>query len=319
MMSPRTLYFGSRIINWECREHEFSDHDIETDFSVHSERKEGGALLAKQVFEVLRYPLRPIGVPEEMAVFYRAWDRFLSLYTEGRLTRREDRLIALAGIVDVVKRSTGLSMVFGLWKELLHIEILWVRDYYRDESKSISQQHSERAPSWSWASLEGPVHNAISNTLTNPPVFFIYNILYEESSRKISDNEVGLPGQCVLHLSGPLHCFQNLSIEDEDGDGSCTLHGEHETPVSFYPDHPDAAWSLKLLYGGTFCLFVSRCSSSIGHGEDDDEENDSFDVGLVLIKTTTGRYVRVGLFYDFQSPGKRLFENMSITHDIVIA
>lgn len=294
------------------------NQDIETDFGAHSEHKRAEALLPKQAFEVLQSILRPIDVPEEMVVFYRAWDRVLSLYTEGRLTRREDRVVALAGIVDFVKRSTELSLVFGLWKELLHVEILWVRNYYREESMSIAQPRSERIPSWSWASLEGPVGNAISSTLTNPPVFFVYNIACEDSSREIKSDEVCPAEHCILYLSGPLHWFQNLSVEDEDGSGSLTLHGEHQPPVTYYPDDPDAARFLTSFEGRTFCLLVSRCSSST-KPKDDNEGNEGFDVGLVLVRTSTEKYVRVGLFYDFQGPGERLFESISITHNITIA
>jgi hypothetical protein len=71
-------------------------------------------------------------------------------YTRRELTCDSDMLPALGGIVSRVAQRTGDQFLAGLWKENLHIELLWMA---RDAPHRLPKEY--RAPSWSWASLVG--------------------------------------------------------------------------------------------------------------------------------------------------------------------
>lgn len=268
MMSPRTLYFGSRRIHWECRTNGSPDHDIETDFDANDH-----ASLLKSAFDILRAPLHPLVRPGHRYTFYAGWKTFMTQYSAGRLTRPEDRLVALTGIVDVVRRCMGLSMVSGLWVELLPFEILWTRDFYRDDSHLIPPPQYKRAPSWSWASQDGPIHVA-DVSFAKTPTFFIDDIEFEDPSSQVNNREIARSENCVLHISGPLVHIENHVIIHWDNDFYTLCRNfkagniedfkagnvEDQCFVVFDLDQPDTVRELSSPQVQLFCLLVSRSS-----------------------------------------------------------
>lgn len=78
------------------------------------------------------------------------WMELVGEYTRRELTYDSDMLPALGGIVSRVSKRTGDQFLAGLWKENIHIELLWMaRDVPHREPEKY------RAPSWSWANLVG--------------------------------------------------------------------------------------------------------------------------------------------------------------------
>ncbi|KAJ9666654.1 hypothetical protein H2201_003313 [Coniosporium apollinis] len=68
-----------------------------------------------------------------------------------KLTKPEDKLIALAGIVAVFQRFLG-EYLAGIWRNWLPMDLLWCTRW-----KAWSRAEKFRAPSWSWASIDGPI------------------------------------------------------------------------------------------------------------------------------------------------------------------
>jgi Heterokaryon incompatibility protein (HET) len=81
------------------------------------------------------------------------WAGMVQEYSQRSLTEPEDKLIALAGVAHEVELLLKDEYIFGMWKQPI-IEFLgwW----------SVKQQtrRSKRAPSWSWACLDGGVEFA---------------------------------------------------------------------------------------------------------------------------------------------------------------
>ncbi|KAF2116957.1 heterokaryon incompatibility protein-domain-containing protein [Lophiotrema nucula] len=86
------------------------------------------------------------------------WYHTVEEYTRRSLTHQSDKLPALAGIVKQfqAERESGIFLN-GLFAKHLPSSLLWtvVRDPY--SQPGFSRQESYRAPSWSWASINGPV------------------------------------------------------------------------------------------------------------------------------------------------------------------
>ncbi|KAI0854501.1 HET-domain-containing protein [Xylaria cubensis] len=77
------------------------------------------------------------------------WCRLINRYARLRLTKKEDRLVAVAGIADeyrrilVTQNITDLRYIAGLWMWDIHQGLLWHRT-----SKGATRLPTE--PSWSW-------------------------------------------------------------------------------------------------------------------------------------------------------------------------
>lgn len=83
---------------------------------------------------------------------YRFWRRFVGRYAGTRITKREDRFPAAAGIARVAEEMLKENYIAGCWEGDLVPSLLWRR---------LSEVHDvppiQHAPSWSWASMCGEV------------------------------------------------------------------------------------------------------------------------------------------------------------------
>ncbi|KAH8787227.1 heterokaryon incompatibility protein-domain-containing protein [Hyaloscypha finlandica] len=70
---------------------------------------------------------------------FNMWNDLVQTYSKCALTRSEDKLVALSGLACLFQDMTGDEYLARLWRSRLKLS----SDY--------------RAPSWSWASLDGPV------------------------------------------------------------------------------------------------------------------------------------------------------------------
>lgn len=88
---------------------------------------------------------------------YRKWMNMVRNYTGRRLTLSSDKLVAISGLAKHIGASLTNKDVYilGLWKRDLLLHLLW--------RVSLGQQTSRpepyRAPSWSWASVDGTIYN----------------------------------------------------------------------------------------------------------------------------------------------------------------
>ncbi|KAK4176541.1 heterokaryon incompatibility protein-domain-containing protein [Triangularia setosa] len=88
----------------------------------------------------------------EKVEFWKRWYEIVSVYSKGQLTRQTDRLVALAGVAELVQQRGKVDYLAGLWdSELLALGLLWV-------VKGVEErQEMYCAPSWSWASVSGRI------------------------------------------------------------------------------------------------------------------------------------------------------------------
>jgi hypothetical protein len=84
-----------------------------------------------------------------------AWNRTVNLCTRCDLTRASDKLIALSAIASEFRRiwlSADDQYLVGLWKSQFPDALLW-----QGATTTYSRQREYRAPSWSLASIDGPI------------------------------------------------------------------------------------------------------------------------------------------------------------------
>ena len=149
------LFFGKDGLHWECHECEANE--------TWPQGEGEGAYQYDPVKPIRRglygglkelSAFHPAGNKESVKEFCQVWEWIIRAYTTAKLTFPSDILIAISGLVNVIKARTGLTFLHGHWKELLPIDLLWHVEGHEGRIKSVSQ------PTWSWASLQGIERNA---------------------------------------------------------------------------------------------------------------------------------------------------------------
>lgn len=151
LCSPRGLYVSRRHgLWWDCgtmidmidSRESISTGDFDHAFNPRTERRSFLSLTKN-------------ANRHSMAVrdFSFTWYDWMELYTSRYLTRETDRLPAVAGMASYVASLSGMKYKAGLWEEDIIRGLMWRRG---------SSGHANRvpggAPTWSWASITGPVY-----------------------------------------------------------------------------------------------------------------------------------------------------------------
>ncbi|RFN50602.1 hypothetical protein FIE12Z_5104 [Fusarium flagelliforme] len=158
LLSPRTLIFGSKQMVWSCATTEASEGfplGLDPKFSTPLSEDSSLSQLRQRLMRI-----SDVGEPPS-----RFWNDFISRYTRSRLSVGSDTLVALQGLVGRImmmaetRRQSntdepGPNYVAGLWHDR-HFQqtLLW-----RPKVGSTrSRPEAYRAPSWSWASIDGDI------------------------------------------------------------------------------------------------------------------------------------------------------------------
>lgn len=145
ILGPRTLYYGSNGLAWECVE------CSATEIVPVGEVKEFSPKASFFALNTHR------DNPERC---YEYWLQLQSLYTSCLLTQFSDRLVAISGVIKRLEMFTGWSNHWGLWKETFLMDLLWFVD---DSTRTRPQTKEYLAPTWSWAGVEGRVFLALKH------------------------------------------------------------------------------------------------------------------------------------------------------------
>ncbi|KAJ4298662.1 hypothetical protein N0V88_003693 [Collariella sp. IMI 366227] len=140
------------IAFWECEAmRACEDGDAVDQKGGHLKRLCRTANIPDSVFA---RPDRDAATELEQKVNWIDWHRMIENYTARSITKHTDRLPALSGLAQAVVRETGGEYIAGLWKSGLLEGLLWCR---ARSAQVLYHTPEYVAPSWSWASLAGPV------------------------------------------------------------------------------------------------------------------------------------------------------------------
>lgn len=133
ILSRRTLHFTRSEIFWECDEKFCSE------------------LFPQGCPPSITARLREMGEAKEKLTVS-GWPGIIHRYSRTRLTYNSDRLIAIAGIAQLVETARSDRYVCGMWRSALCEQLCWFTD------KPGQRIMPYNAPSWSWASLDTSPH-----------------------------------------------------------------------------------------------------------------------------------------------------------------
>ncbi|KAK0702794.1 heterokaryon incompatibility protein-domain-containing protein [Lasiosphaeris hirsuta] len=221
------------------------------------------------------------------------WSLVVSHYTKCAITKVDDRLSAVSGLAREIERVHGGEYLAGLWRDSLVQGLLWE---VADDCPTAHRGGEYRAPSWSWASLEGQVTIPILNQGGE----YVICTIREVSIQPQSDDSYGNAKSGRIRITAKLHRldfhFQNQRVFwtgwklDPDQD-KWTDRSKRIFSTLDFSLHFDQAFTRKELPVYCLCLVAIRGSTPI-YG------NDFKLRGILVVPTgvNTGEYVRVGTF-----------------------
>lgn len=139
ILSPRLLHYGAEQIWWQCRHTALMSEDGLT--GPHSETSSHTSAPT----------LRPGVLDIDKDRLYMLWYRLLEKYTSCGLSHpNEDKTRAIEGIANRIAKTTNDQYIEGCFWDQLPASICWAT--YKGTPSPVY-----RAPSWSWASMDGPL------------------------------------------------------------------------------------------------------------------------------------------------------------------
>lgn len=133
ILSPRTVHCGNQGMFWECRT-AMASEDFPDGFGNSGA---GSSLSHKSKL------FRPVA--------FNSWTSLIERYSRCQLTNPGDKLVALSGIASLFRDKNQDQYVAGIFREDLEADLAW-------RVLEPQQRPAYRAPSWSWAAVDGSIH-----------------------------------------------------------------------------------------------------------------------------------------------------------------
>ncbi|KAF2844606.1 HET-domain-containing protein [Plenodomus tracheiphilus IPT5] len=254
------------------------------------------------------------------------WYGLVEDYSSRNLTEEPDKLPALAGLASKFSEEQNPgSYLAGIWSDHLPSALLWrtIPLYSRNRDQPISpltafsprRPQVYRAPSWSWASIDGEIS------------YESQRIDYCDDTRRVFDSSygnfeitgsydqlvaafdtLGTPSDAVLRMQGNITELQ-ISMQQIEGDSSESIRhlvsADGTTVGAFYPDIVDDFRFVRSVYvlsirSEPFYSSVQMPSSLYGKDVYSSElaswNDHNLRMGLALLQARSGDvYRRVGL------------------------
>ena len=152
VLSPRSLHFCDSELLWECREMASCETYPAGLPNVCKKKNFKARPLSVSKFYERKYLID--GANKTMkGIAYDRWVQWISLYGQTHLTKDSDKLAAVSALAKCTRAVFDDSYVAGLWRSMFADQLLWW-------GMSNSRPKDYRAPTWSWASVDGFVNLA---------------------------------------------------------------------------------------------------------------------------------------------------------------
>ncbi|KAI1764625.1 HET-domain-containing protein [Hypoxylon sp. FL1150] len=280
LLANPILHIGKEQMFWECR----------TEFTCEDGKKYSGLSDGHVMAEFMSTRKR-IGLAAAQGdeLDFKTWYQLLEEYGTRNFTMSSDKLPALAGAAALFKSTKpGATYVAGLWKEDIARGLLWCAHYYHmpgrkvwgisstDKISLLTRPPEKRAPSWSWAALDG--HIDFWALRTNG---FIVEVL--DVVMSVGENELtaAFPSGTVT-LRGPATRMFYHAPEDPSRDVGTLTFRKVDPPKDKSVALSGCVMDLDR-HTSRFCWAVIMSKS-----------NDSW-YSLVLGKRPDGTYRRIGM------------------------
>lgn len=149
LLSPRTLHFAHDQVYWECIDRRLSEATPYSELRMPDPLYDWYSLSSRSVKEIYTELLYEGDVHRALEV----WSKLVVAYSRRHLTYGSDKLLALSRIANGMARTfKPEDYLAGLWRQGLPVSLLW----YTSDGAVRTELY--RAPSWSWASIDGQIN-----------------------------------------------------------------------------------------------------------------------------------------------------------------
>ncbi len=216
LLAPRVIHFTEDQVFWEC----FTEHKCEgfpLGIPFFSSLKD---------FDTLWKDSKSSGIPQNVVSLqtFNLWNDLVEEYSKYAFTRQSDKLIAFSGLSRLFHDTTRDEYLAGLWRSRLAEHLDW--RVYKPAPRCASEY---RAPSWSWASLNGPVRPHGLSARTNMQVSIL-----DAQVQSSKSNAMGRVLGGHIKLNGSVTKAIYHAVDDAS---HCLLEvGTHRIGVNIYPD-----------------------------------------------------------------------------------
>ncbi|CAH0045699.1 unnamed protein product [Clonostachys solani] len=166
ILSPRVLHFSHNQLAWECHEKdacEMYPDGIPTIFVNFDTQVK---IMDPEAYLKWVNSWRQLHFKPTIDVGYAIWKRLVHLYSQTRVTKASDKLIAISGLANRMRAvmQNDEKYLAGLWSHHLTSQLLWRVAPNALGSRIPRWRRPYRAPSWSWASLETEVYMSMEES-----------------------------------------------------------------------------------------------------------------------------------------------------------
>ncbi|RDL38648.1 uncharacterized protein BP5553_02988 [Venustampulla echinocandica] len=195
ILSPRVVVFYEDQLSWDCTS-ALIDSNGPLNPLLKQNRDSPGRY---SDFVASQVPVDDAATSNQ-AIYMAYWRSLVEFYSRRALTKTSDKLNAIAGLAELIKLKTeDSSYIAGIWKSDLEAQLCWYTD-----KPFLKRPERYRAPTWSWASIDGPVRFWIGANFRLLPV---------EIQIPPEGNELGEIREAVLKIRGHLHSWDRPQIE----------------------------------------------------------------------------------------------------------
>ena len=284
VLSPRNIHYGKEQIFWECVRNRYAEGGPR----FIDKGSKNGLLAMSEMSYTERNPheFQASAKPSQGYLssprWFVHWYLMVEFYTVRKLSRTSDKLPALSGLASQTQQHTGDQYLAGLWSSCLHYGLAW-----RVNTHSLSSRpKSYRAPSWSWASIDGPVRYMMESPVSLEKVLPAIDVLNAHIEPRGLD-KLGEVAAGWIKLAGPLKMAHFKRSHPRTIFEPCDSQKSLDEAIGDYYDDAKQTWDDVRFYCLRLSIFPITQGPSIPTPQ----------MAMILQPTfeSAGQYRRVGL------------------------
>ncbi|KAE9396169.1 HET-domain-containing protein [Gymnopus androsaceus JB14] len=209
---------------------------------------------------------------EDHKTYRQAWLAVLFVYTLRAISKPADKLVALAGLAEQFQMVYHDEYLAGLWQKTLLFDLLW-----RSESGggACTRPKEYRAPSWSWAAVDGLKSVWYIEESLSPDVEHVEIV---DCKVTLKDHKVPF-GEVTAGFLKVMGYLKEITLESNGIVRVKIEGGQEEVKIGHALSDAKEEWSEKTY---VVPLLWSASTASVK--------------GLIVVRAADGHYQRVGHF-----------------------
>ncbi|MCJ1398735.1 hypothetical protein MMC11_001936 [Xylographa trunciseda] len=208
ILSSRVLHFSEGAIHWECRTLSASESDPTGASHIYHQVSSSYVEYRKIKQSIAKRPCKFDQTSKE--ALYLQWQQVVKRYTPSVTTKPTDRVTALLGIVKRFEIFLQDETVGGIWKGAYCLRSLLWKAKQGDGGAKFDNQPIHNYPSWSWASLSGPIEYPYYERFedTTSSSWEVSNLSFDANTNQSHNRIAG-----NISRNGTLRLFCHLDIQ----------------------------------------------------------------------------------------------------------